>query len=262
MQTLEDVTAAHSRRISELQQRRDAALRAALAIRDMDLRALPAAAALFQRFDKASAVADDDRAEVELEASGGREAGLARAIDARSALFVQAEVRRKRADADARERKASAETAAQNKFRSRLDTLGPSTELEVRQKTMQDAEGVRRREIEAAAAAYSRSLSTAQAEYREAIDAAVLQERTAGRSAEQAYRTSLSAAASSHRAALASAERDLLKALQAVPEAGAAVLRYRESVAVITAEARREEEEAFRWFREQLKTTVSRARST
>lgn len=256
MPTLQDVTAAHSRRISELQRRRDAALRDALVARDTELRALPAAAALYQRADKAAAAALEDRLETERKAADARDTALARLVDARSGRLSAAQSQRRAADGEAFEEKLRADAAAEEKFRDAIAALGATTPLAVRQKASQQADEARRHDLEKARDEYAAALTTGQNTYRQAIDESLLDEWAAARRAEQAYAAALRVADSSYRAALASAERDLARGLRDLPDGREALQRYQQAASRIKADAAAEEEALFRLFREELRNAT------
>ena len=57
MPTLQEITLAHSQRLSELYRNRDIRLAEAQSLRDLQLRSLPAAARTYQKYDDEVAVA-------------------------------------------------------------------------------------------------------------------------------------------------------------------------------------------------------------
>jgi hypothetical protein len=233
MPTLQEVTAAHSRRLSEMHRRRDAALGEAALVRDSELRALASAAAAYARFDKAVAAAVDDRTETEYKAAAARDTALARA-------------------AEALERRSRAEAAAEKKYRESIASLGATGAADARQKIARDAEALRQKTLDEAREAYAVAMTAAQASYRAAIDDALVDERKAEGGAEQAFAAARRVALASDAAALANAERNLFNALQTIPDARAALDRYRSAVARIRDEAARDEQQLFARFRHEL----------
>ena len=258
MPTLQEITAAHSRRLSELHQRRDAALQDAAVVRDSELRNLPAAHGLYTRFDKILMTAADDRSATEHKAAAARATALARTVDARGELLNQASARRRVADLEALERKMQSETAAEKVYREEMSALTTTTALDVRQKTARHAEQVRQRELANARDAYAATMASAHHTYRLATDAALLGERAAERAAEQSYAAACRMAAAAEAAAISAAQRELLKGLQALDDAREAMDRYRATVNRIRSDAAAEEHTLFTQFREDLRNAGER----
>ena len=93
--TLQEVTEAHSQRISSLHKKRDAELRDAAVLRDAQLRALPAAGRLYQRLDEDIAKAVDARTTAEQRASANLASALDRAVEERSEALLHTQQERK-----------------------------------------------------------------------------------------------------------------------------------------------------------------------
>jgi hypothetical protein len=252
MPTLQEVTAAHSQRLSALHRRRDQALADAQLARDSELRALPAAVPVYARYDKSLAAALEDRTATEHKAGAARQSALARAVDERAAALAEAHATRRAADLEALNRKARATAAAEEAFREAMVALGSTTALDVRQKLARDADKVRQRELAEARDAYAAAIDGAQHAYRAATNSALTAERAAERVAEQAHHAARRVAAASDAAAAVTAERELFRALQAIPEARDAVDRYRDAVTRIRAQAGDDEQALFQRFRQEL----------
>jgi hypothetical protein len=253
MPTLQEVTEAHSRRISQLHQGRDADLRGALAARDAAFRSVPAAAALYAQFHKKVTAAAEDRMETERESADARAASLTEAGDRRSEALNKAQAKRKDGDLKALEQKTAAEAAAEKKFRQTLANLGPALAEEIL-RVSKDAARIRQRELEAAQEAYAKAMTAAQATFREAVEDALSKERSAGTTAERSYDLALRVSESKQQAALDSAERQLFAALQGLPEATQALQNYELEVTRIRSEAVEAERELFKRFQDELKT--------
>ena len=252
MPTLQEVTAAHSQRLSALHQRRDHGLREALVTRDSELRALAAAAPAYARFDKAAISALEDRTAIEYKAAAARETALARAVDERAGTLAHAHMTRKAADLAALDTRMQAEAAAETKYRDAIAALAATLPLETRQRTTRDAERLRRHEMDAARTEYASAITASQGAYRESIDGALIEERKGERQAAHAYQAARRVAAASEAAAVATADRQLLLSLAAIPAAEEALQRYRDTVSRLRTEADQEERALFERFRHEL----------
>ncbi|MDO8677963.1 MAG: hypothetical protein Q7R30_05285 [Acidobacteriota bacterium] len=83
MPTLQDVTLAHSRRLSNIYKARAVQAADAVLSRDLQLRALKSTTKAYAQFDEDTASAREKRAATEQKAAAGRAAALDRAIESR-----------------------------------------------------------------------------------------------------------------------------------------------------------------------------------
>lgn len=252
--TLQEVTEAHSQRISSLHKRRDADLRDSAVLRDAELRALPAANRLFERLDEAVSRAIDDRIEAEQRASAVLATALERTVDERSQALARTQSERKATSLRLLEEKRAGEAAAESAYRETLSGLDSTSPLAVRQKTAQDADRRRREALEKAAEAYASSIARAQADYRAAVDDALAEERLAEQRAEQTYEAAIRLAAASHNSASAASERELLTGLRRIPEAARVLESFDTRAAQIRSEAADQESRLFERFRDELRS--------
>jgi hypothetical protein len=251
--TLQEVTLAHSRRISELHQRRDGDLRDALLTRDAHLRQLPAAQEHYAQLDLALAKALNDKQETESKAAVARANALEAFGNTRSQALAAALGKRKATDLDTLERRRSAEAAAEKAFRDRISAISPTAPLELRQKTMQEADRERRQALEAARVEHEKGIAKSLATHRKEVDAALAAERSSELMADQSHAAAVKVAAASYNAAIAAAERTHLTRLGQIPEARAQLTAFEQAVARIRRDAADEEERLFERFREELK---------
>lgn len=253
MTTLQEVTEAHSQRISSLHQRRDAGLREASTLRDAELRALPAAARLYQRLEADTARALDARIKADLKAAANLDSALDRAVSARSQALADLQLERKAASLRLLEEKQAREASAEAAYRDALSGLDSTTPLPVRQKTIADADQRRREALEKAAALYASNIARAQDEYRAGVTDALAGEREAERRAEQASESAMRAARAAYDAAVSAAERSLLAGLEDIAEAADVLRAYETRTAQIRSDAADEEQRLFERFREELR---------
>ena len=258
MPTLQELTLAHSRRLSELSRTRDVRLAEAQASRDLQLRGLAAAAKAYQKYDDEVSTAREKQLATDAKAEAARTASLLTAVDRRADDLEDAQAARRAADVEAVASKRRMEEAAEAKY---LAVLARSHELPgaQRAKTLQDADRLRRQELDEARRAHDGTLATSQQGYRAAVDEAVLRERRDGRDAERAYLEAVRFGEAAARAARAAADQALLAALQSVAGAREILHAWQEGVSVIgreTAEA--ETQEFARFRRELLDVAISR----
>lgn len=251
--TLQEVTEAHSRRLSNLHQRRDADLREASLLRDAELRALPAAGRLYERLDADTARALDARTRADLKAAANLESALDRAVSDRSRTLADLQAERKAANLRLLDEKQAREAAAEAAYRAALSGLDSTTPLPLRQKAIADADRQRQNALEKAAAAYASEVARAQDEYRAGVTGALAGEREAERKAELASEAAMRVARSAYDAAVLSAERALVAGLEAIAEAAGVMQAYETRAAGIRSDAAKEEERLFERFREELK---------
>ncbi len=253
MPTLQELTLAHSQRLSELYRTRDAGLADAQAARDQQLRSLPAAAKIYQAYDDELAEAREKQLAADAKAEAARTAALMTAVDGRSDALEDAQMARRSADVVAVSTKRRMEDAAEAKY---LVALGRIRELPAAQQSpaRQDAERARRQELEQAKRAHDEALVKSQQDYRTAVDEAVLRERREGRDSERAYLEALRLGEAATRAARASADQALLAALTKLAEGKDIIRAWRDRVAQIGKETAEAERSEFSRFRRELET--------
>ena len=244
MPTLAEITEGHSRRISQISQRRDSRLREAMDARDRQLRALPKAARFYGAFDQQVSDARKKQVTTDAKAEAARAGALQRAHDALSAALERAQRSRRDADTAAFEKRRSAEEDIEHEFILAIAASGvkPSTAA---QKIRADKLAKAKREFEDA-------LSAAQDQFRKERDRALIADGQGARDANRAYRAAATASESSARSARSAAEQKLAKGISALPEAAAAVDDWRQATAAIVADYRREEAEEFERFHREM----------
>lgn len=251
--TLQEVTEAHSQRISSLHKRRDGELREAAVLRDAQLRALPAAGRLYQGLDEDIAKAIDARTTAEQRAAANLASALDRAVDERSQALLRTQQERKETSLRLLEQKQANEAAAEAAYRDALSGLDSTTPLAVRQKTVQDADERRRDALEKAADVYATAVAKAQADYRADVNDRLAEERGSERKAEQTHQAAMRVAHASYTSALSAAERELLAGLSRIPEAAEVIGAYDARAGQIRSDATVEEGRLFERFREELR---------
>lgn len=252
MPTLQDVTLAHSRRLSQIHKARELESADAVLRRDVHLRLLASAAKAYDRFDDDVASARDKRTATEQKAAAARVAVLDGAIAERAEGLDQADAARRAADVAAMEARLNAEGNAERKYRDVMSAAGPTSPLADRQKMAREAERDRRDEREAAQAAYAAALAAGQSGYRSRVDKAVLDERRAAAEADRAYADAVRFADVALNTAVSTAERVLNNSLSALADAAELVAACRDELAAITETARHAETDEFERFRREL----------
>ena len=251
MPTLQDVTLAHSQRLSDLYRTRDVRLAEAQSLRDAQLRALPGAARLYQKYDDELSVAREKQLATEAKAEAARSAALVMAVDRRGDHLEDAQMARRSADVEAVAAKRRGEDAANRKYEAAIADL-----LDVpardRAKAAQDAERARIEALAQARRAHDEALAASQQKYRAAIDGALIEERRAARDGERAYLDAITHAATAARGAKTFADQALAEALAKLPEAGEVLRSWRAELKAIAAETKQAETEAFSRFRRDL----------
>jgi hypothetical protein len=251
MPTLQEITLAHSHRLSEIYRTRDVRLAEAQALRDVQLRDIPAAAKAYQKYDDELTVAREKQLATETRAEAARNSALLTAVDRRTDLFEDAQMARRSADVEAVAIKRRGEDAANRKYEAAIADLRDARD---RQKAAQDAERARRLEIDQARRAHDEALAASQQKYRAAIDAALQDERRVSRDGERAYLDAVTLGATAARGARAFADQSLADALKAIPEAVEVMRQWRASLAAVAAETKEAEREAFSRFRRELES--------
>jgi hypothetical protein len=249
MPTLQEITLAHSQRLSELYRTRDVRIAEAQSLRDLQLRDAPAAANVYRKHDDELSVAREKQLATESKAEAARSAALLIAVDRRSDRFEDAQMARRSADVEAVAMKRRGEDAANRKYEAAIADLRDARD---RQKAAQDAERARMMEIAQARRAHDEALVASQQTYRAAIDAALLEERRDSRDAERAYLDAVTHGATAARGAAAFANQNLAEGLKKIPETAAVMRSWRAALATIATETKEAEREAFSRFRRDL----------
>jgi hypothetical protein len=244
MPTLAQVFEAHSKRISVMTQRRDAQLEAAVVQRDRVLRALPAAAKLYEAFDRQLAEARGTQQATDSRAGALRATALQEAADALATALQKAQHARREADAAAFDHRRQAEEAAEHEFIAALAAAASRPSAEPRR--------ARAEKLARARTDFDAAIAAAQEQFRRSRDAALMAESRGSREADRAFASASRVAEVSTRTAQAAAEQALAKALSAMPEAEAALAEWRQTTARIVAEFKREEREAFDRFHKEV----------
>jgi hypothetical protein len=245
MATLNEITEAHSKRLSRITQTRDTRLRDAVDARDRDLRALPAAAALFATFDQQIEDARGKQQATDAKAEAVRAGAIAAGSDQLAAALEEAHRVRRDADSAAFEQRRQAEDEAEREF---ILATGASAS----QPSTSQAQKTRSAKIAKAKKEFDAALAAAQEQFRASRDAALVAESRGSRDAERAFAATSRVGQASLTVARASAERALAKALAAIPAAAAAFAEWRKETARIVADYRRAENEEFERFHREV----------
>lgn len=253
MPTLQEITLAHSQRLSEIYRTRDVRLAQAQSLRDLQLRALPSAAKAYEKYDDDLSVAREKQVATEVKAEAARSAALLTAIDRRGDRFEDAQMSRRSTDTDAVASKRRAEDAANRKYEAAIAHLRDIA-VAARHQAAQDAERARRVDLDAARKAHDDALAAAQKTYRESVDEALVEERRGSRDAERAYLEAVRLAEGAMRGAKAFADQRLAAALAKNPEAAAILRSWRAELATIAGEIQQAEKDAFSRFRRDLES--------
>src|SRR5687768_14216638 len=138
MPTLQELTLAHSQRLSEVYRFREVRLAEAQASRDLLLRAIPEAAKAFQKYDDELASAREKQLATDAKAEAARSSALMTAVDRRGDALEDAQLTRRSTDVEAVSARRRAEDAAAAKY---LTALNAARELNDAQRgrALQDA---------------------------------------------------------------------------------------------------------------------------
>ena len=253
MPTLQEVTLAHSRRLSEIYRTRDVRLAEAQSLRDLQLRALTEAGKAFEKYDEELSGAREKHVATEAKAEAARSAALLAAIDRRGDRLEDAQRLRRSLDTEAIASKRRAEDAANRKYEAAIANLRDVPPGD-RQKAAQDAERTRRIELDAARKAHDESLTESQRKYRDAVDGALIEERRDSRDAERAYLDALQLAEGASQGAKTVANQALAAALAKHAEAAAILRSWRAELATIATDTTQAEQDAFSRFRRDLES--------
>jgi hypothetical protein len=253
MPTLQEITLAHSQRLSEIYRVRDIRIAEVQSLRDLQLRDLPAAAKVYQQYDDELSVAREKQLATEAKAVAARTAALLTAVDRRSERFEDAQLARRSADTNAVQARHRAEDLANRKYESAVADLRDVAPKD-RDKSAQQAERDRREAIDAARRAHDEGLAAAQQQYRKGIDDALIEERQESRDAERAYLEAIRLGEAASRGAKSFADQALAKKLEGLADAKEIVRSWRAGLATIASETSQAEQEAFSRFRRELES--------
>jgi hypothetical protein len=257
MPTLQELTLAHSQRLSAVYRTREVQLAEAQASRDIKLRALPAAAKMFQKYDEELASAREKQLATDAKAEAARTAALTAATDRRGDALEDALRSRRAADVDAVAAKRRAEEAAESKYLAAITSVRDLADSQ-RARALQDAERTRRAELDQARRAHDQALTASQQRYRSAVDDAVIVERRDGRDGERGYMDAVRLGETAASAARISADHNLQAALASLDGARDILRAWRQQLAAINAETAKAEQEEFSRFRRELELVTSR----
>lgn len=251
MPTLQEITLAHSQRLSELYRTRDVRMAEAQSLRDVQLRALPAAARAYQKYDDELSVAREKQIATDAKAEAARSAALLVAIDRRTDRLEDAQMARRSADAEAVAVKRRGEDAANRKHEAAMANLRDVAAKD-RAAAAQQAERALIVDLEQARRAHDEALAAAQQRYRSGVDDALNDERRDARDGERAYLDAITHGVTAVRGAKKFADEALAEALAKIPEAAAVMQAWRHELEAIAAETKQAETEAFSRFRRDL----------
>lgn len=249
MTTLQDITLAHSRRISQIHQDRDRRLAEATLVRDAQLRGIPAAARAQREFDDSVSAARARQHTADAKAEDARNAAILGALETRARTIEEVSAARRDADLDALAARRKAEEDAEREFLLAL-AGAPSQPSEQAQRARAEKFERARRQFEAAQAA-------AEDEFRLARDVAEREESNAGRAADQKRAAANAANATAARREIAAAEQAFHDALDALTDAAPVIAAWRSRTGAIRDAARRAEDEEFERFQESLREVRS-----
>src|SRR5690349_11199024 len=196
--TMNEVTLDHSRRLSEISQKRDGKLQAALLARDQHVHALPGAAKLFAAFDDQVARVLSKQQATDAKAAEVRKGALQKASDKRASALQEADRARNAADLAALEKKSQAEADAEREFMLAIgaNPNKPSTE----------AQRIRAEKLAKAKKEHDAALIANQDQFRKSVDAALAAEGQGMRDADRGFSTATRVSGASAKAARTAAE--------------------------------------------------------
>ena len=257
MPTLQELTLAHSQRLSALYRVRDEKLAEAYAERDAQLHQLAGAAKYLQKFREELADARGKQVASDARAGVMRSSALTDASVHRSDLLEDAHRSRHSSDSNALETRHRGEQAAEARYSDAIEKARALPDAQ-RPRAMQDADRERRSDRDDARREHQQALSTAQQRYRGSVDDAILAERRSGRDTDRAYYDALRLADAAVRAAITNAEQNLVASLMVLEGAPEILRAWRLKAAAINIEASRAEQEEFSRFRHELAETTFR----
>jgi uncharacterized protein YfiM (DUF2279 family) len=245
MPTLNEITEAHSKRLSRITQTRDSRLRDAVDTRDRDLRTLPAAARLYEAFDEQIADARGRQRVTAAKAEAVRTGALQEVSDTLAAALEEAQRVRRDADVAAFEKRRQAEEEAEHEF---VVAIGAAA-----QPASSQAQGIRAERMAKARKEFDAALAAAQQQFRASRDAALVAESRGSREADRAFAATSRVGEASSTAARAAAEQELARALAAIPAAAAEFAEWRKETALIIADYKKAENEEFGRFHREVR---------
>jgi hypothetical protein len=251
MPTLQELTLAHSQRLSEVYRVRDVRLAEARASRDLRLRAIAAAAKAFQKYDEELASAREKQLAADAKAEAARASTLTAAADRRADALEDAQLTRRSIDVEAVAARRRADDAAAAKYLAAVNAARELNDTQ-RGRALQEAERTRRVELDQSRRAHDQALADSQQKYRAAVDAAILGERRDGRDGERGYLDAIRFGEAAVKAAHAAADHTLHAALAGIDDAAEVLRNWRQQVAAIKAETAKAENDEFSRFRRDL----------
>lgn len=253
MPTLQEITLAHSQRLSQIYRTRDVRIAEAQSLRDLQLRALAAAKKAYEKYDDELSVAREKQLATESKAEAARSAALLIVVDRRTDRFEDAQMARRSADVDAIASKRRAEDAANRKYEAAIADLS-EVAVRDRSKAAQEAEHARIADLALARRTHDEALAAAQERYRASVDEALLAERRDARAGERAYLDAITLGGAAARGAKTFADQELAEALGKLPEAGEVLRSWRAVLTTLASETKQAEKEAFSRFRRDLES--------
>lgn len=251
MPTLQEITLAHSQRLSEIYRTRDIRVAEVQALRDLQLRGLVAAAKVYQKYDQEVSAAREKQIATEAKAEAARTAALLAVVDKRSGRLEDAQLARRAADTTAMQSKRRAEDLASRKYEAVMANLREMAARD-RDTAVEQAERERRESLEAARRSHDEGLAGSQQQYRASVDEALIDERRDSRDAERAYLEAVRLGEAAYRGAKTFADQALAETLGTMAEAREALRSWRAGLTTIAAETKSAEREAFALFRREL----------
>jgi flotillin len=252
MPTVEEVTLAHSRRLSEIHRRRDRDMAGANGRRDRDLAAVPAAKPALDRHRDALRAATATHDSAVSTATARREGEIARARSDRSAAIEAAEHARRSADLASADARLAAERAAEEAFRQAISRISSTLPLAERRRLQDEADRVRREALDKARRDHDTRLTAADAQRSAAVEQAMRAAGGAERIADVTHDNALRMAETARRQASQAAATRLVDELAEIPDARAVLDAFRETANGILARARAEERAEFERLRREL----------
>jgi hypothetical protein len=257
MPTLQELTLAHSQRLSEVHRTRDERLAKAHTERDGRLQELPGAVKHLQKYREELAEARTRQLTGDSRAGAMRVTSLTDASVHRSDVLDDAHRSRIEADLGALDARRRDEQDADAKYSEAIERARMQPDAQ-RSRAIQDADRERRKGREDARRGHDEALTSAQQQYRGSVEDAITKERRQGRDTDRAYYDALRLGDAAVRAATAAAEQNLLASLIGLEGAAEILRTWRLQVATINIEAARAEQEEFSRFRHELAETTSR----
>jgi len=205
---------------------------------------LPAAAKLYEKFDKQLTETRNQQLATDAKAEGARTEMLQQVSDRLAIALADAQRARRDADVAAFEQRRKTEEDAEREFILALAAAPARPSF--------DAQKIRAQKMEKAKIDFDAALAASQKQFAQSRDAALAVETFASRNAEQTFKTATKVNALASRAALASAEQALVKGLSELPEAAVEFQRWTAETEQILADYKRSENEEFERFHQEV----------